>query len=133
MSHDIPQINEPDVVDVKALGELQGFEDLDRFDQLDLRLREWAGTVALAFATSFWLAALLSAIFIVFYKIPDPSIPSDGRWSALAALVVVLFSAPTVIILAVLNSTKRKKQETKDSESIPVVQVVDAAIKAAKS
>lgn len=122
---------------MKALGEIQGFGDLDQFDKLDLRLRDWAGTVALAFAVSFWLAAIVSAVFIVFLRIPDPGIPSDGRWATLTTIVVALFSAPTVIIIAVLNGTKRKKAGDKESvDTIPTssfTQAADTFVKAFKS
>lgn len=131
MSDTIPPIPQP-TIDVNALAEEEKqFADLDHFERVDIRLRECAGYIALAFVVTFWLAAVCMVIFM-YLHIHDPKLPSDSRWTAVVALIVALFSAPTVIVLAVLNSTKKKPADNSEPTTIPQAQIVDVVIKAAK-
>jgi hypothetical protein len=86
----------------------------------------------MAFVVTFWIAGVCVAIFL-FLSVSNKGIPSDGRWAALTAMIIALISAPTIIILAVLNSTKRKKIDSPEPDPLPVVQIVEAVFKGVKS
>lgn len=128
MSDEIPPVAPPPV-DVSSLSEERQFADLDQFDRIDVALRAGAGQLALFFAVIFWIGALILAVFVA-NRVGDGALPGDGRWGVLIALIVALFSVPSLIVLTIFTSTKKKRI---DGESdIPHASVVDAIVKAIK-
>lgn len=118
----------PKWADLPAKKEESKWPALDQFERVDINLRENAGNMALVFVFVSWALALGLALF---FMVGALKLPDNAGGGALVALIVALFSAPTVIVLAVLNNTK-KKQSNDELAPVPLTQVVDAVIKAVK-
>lgn len=98
----------PPNLDVKAKKEGTLFEDGSR---LDHSLRSWSGYGALFLALLMYFCGLVAiALFIGFLPSIAPAVKGDA-WHIVVAVLVALFSVPTVLVLAVLRSTSAVKKD----------------------
>lgn len=111
LSPDLPKSLPEEVppnVDVKAKKEGQLFE---AGTLLDHSLRSWSGYGALLLALLMYAFGVVAiALFLGFLPAIAPAADGDA-WHIVVAVLVALFSVPTVLVLAVLRSTSAVKKD----------------------
>jgi ABC-type amino acid transport system permease subunit len=83
--------------------------------RLDLSLRKWAGRVSLTVAIISYIVGILLAVR--FACMVESQLPS---WHVVIAILVALFTVPTVLVLAVLRSASLATKDA-DADSLHAV------------
>ena len=101
---DIPPVEiGPSADDPQAVSEQNSLEHHAK--KLDNGLRKWAGRGALGVAGALYMASL-AAIILFLGLCPHYQAVDEEMWHIVAVTLVALFTVPTILLLAVLRSTK---------------------------